>query len=98
MDLWMLVELMCLKPFDVSEWWNRVMQRLVTQWDRTGLQNLQALVKCITLHCTKTSRVCGRPLISLLERSVSIEEVELTQKEREEYELTRTEGRTTISR
>ncbi|XP_041714879.1 helicase-like transcription factor [Coregonus clupeaformis] len=97
-DLWMLVAFLRLKPFDVREWWNRVIQRPVTQGDKTGLQNLQALVKCITLRRTKTSRVCGRPLVSLPERSVRIEEVELTQKEREEYELARTEGRTTISR
>ncbi|XP_029620964.1 helicase-like transcription factor isoform X2 [Salmo trutta] len=97
-DLWMLVAFLRLKPFDVREWWNRVIQRPVTQGDKTGLQNLQALVKCVTLRRTKTSRVCGRPLVSLPERSVRIEEVELTQKEREEYELARTEGRTTISR
>lgn len=97
-DLWMLVAFLRLKPFDVREWWNRVIQRPVTQGDKTGLQNLQALVKCVTLRRTKASRVCGRPLVSLPERSVRIEEVELTQKEREEYELARTEGRTTISR
>nr|XP_029541082.1 helicase-like transcription factor isoform X1 [Oncorhynchus nerka] len=97
-DLWMLVAFLRLKPFDLREWWNRVIQRPVTQGDKTGLQNLQALVKCVTLRRTKTSRVCGRPLVSLPERSVRIEEVELTQKEREEYELARTEGRTTISR
>uniref|UniRef100_A0A8C7F806 Helicase like transcription factor n=1 Tax=Oncorhynchus kisutch TaxID=8019 RepID=A0A8C7F806_ONCKI len=97
-DLWMLVAFLRLKPFDVREWWNRVIQRPVTQGDKTGLQNLQALVKCVTLRRTKTSRVCGRPLVSLPERSVRIEEVELTQKEREEYELAHTEGRTTISR
>nr|XP_046213199.1 helicase-like transcription factor isoform X2 [Oncorhynchus gorbuscha] len=97
-DLWMLVAFLRLKPFDVREWWNRVIQRPVTQGEKTGLQNLQALVKCVTLRRTKTSRVCGRPLVSLPERSVRIEEVELTQKEREEYELARTEGRTTISR
>uniref|UniRef100_A0A4W5KNV3 Helicase like transcription factor n=1 Tax=Hucho hucho TaxID=62062 RepID=A0A4W5KNV3_9TELE len=97
-DLWMLVAFLRLKPFDMREWWNRVIQRPVTQGDKTGLQNLQALVKCVTLRRTKTSRVCGRPLVSLPKRSVRIEEVELTQKEREEYELARTEGRTTISR
>lgn len=46
----MLVAFLRLKPFDVREWWNRVIQRPVTQGDRTGLQNLQALVKCITLY------------------------------------------------
>uniref|UniRef100_A0A6Q2WVQ9 Helicase-like transcription factor n=1 Tax=Esox lucius TaxID=8010 RepID=A0A6Q2WVQ9_ESOLU len=97
-DLWMLVAFLRLKPFDVREWWNRVIQRPVTVGDKTGLGNLQALVRCITLRRTKTSRVGGRPLVSLPKRSFNIEEVELTTREREEYELARTEGRATISR
>ncbi|KAL0983800.1 hypothetical protein UPYG_G00132950 [Umbra pygmaea] len=97
-DLWMLVAFLRLKPFDVREWWNRVIQRPVTVGDRTGLGNLQALVKSITLRRTKTSHIGGRPLVSLPQRSINIEEVELSQREREEYELARTEGRNTIGR
>lgn len=37
-DLWMLLAFLRLKPFDVREWWNRVIQRPVTQGDRAGLQ------------------------------------------------------------
>lgn len=37
-DLWMLLAFLRLKPFDVREWWNRVIQRPVTQGDRDGLQ------------------------------------------------------------
>lgn len=37
-DLWMLVAFLGLKPFDTREWWNRVIQRPVTQGDRAGLQ------------------------------------------------------------
>ncbi|XP_071354001.1 helicase-like transcription factor [Trachinotus anak] len=97
-DLWMLLAFLRLKPFDVREWWNRVIQRPVTQGDRDGLQNLQALVKCITLRRTKSSEVNGRPLVSLPEKTVYVEQVELSQQEREEYELARNEGRNTISR
>ncbi|KAJ7984881.1 hypothetical protein DPEC_G00359370 [Dallia pectoralis] len=97
-DLWMLVAFLRLKPFDVREWWNRVIQRPVTVGDQTGLGNLQALVRCITLRRTKTSCVGGRPLVSLPKRSVNIEEVELTTREREEYNLARSEGRATIGR
>ncbi|XP_076604419.1 helicase-like transcription factor isoform X2 [Chaetodon auriga] len=97
-DLWMLLAFLRLKPFDVKEWWNRVIQRPVTQGDRAGLQNLQTLVKCITLRRTKSSEVNGRPLVSLPEKMVCVEQVELSQSEREEYELARKEGRNTISR
>ncbi|KAM9341379.1 helicase-like transcription factor [Symphorus nematophorus] len=97
-DLWMLLAFLRLKPFDVREWWNRVIQRPVAQGDRAGLQNLQTLVKCITLRRTKSSEVNGRPLVSLPEKTVSVEQVELSQSEREEYELARKEGRNTISR
>lgn len=97
-DLWMLVAFLRLKPFDVREWWNRVIQRPVTYGDRAGLQSLQTLVKCITLRRTKSSEVNGRPLVSLPEKTVYVEQVELSPPEREEYELARTEGRKTIGR
>uniref|UniRef100_A0A4W6E0A2 Helicase like transcription factor n=1 Tax=Lates calcarifer TaxID=8187 RepID=A0A4W6E0A2_LATCA len=97
-DLWMLLAFLRLKPFDVREWWYRVIQRPVIQGDRAGLQNLQTLVKCITLRRTKSSEVNGRPLVSLPEKTVCVEQVELSQAEREEYELARNEGRNTIRR
>lgn len=97
-DMWMLLAFLHLKPFDAKEWWNRVIQRPVTQGDRAGLQNLQTLVKCITLRRTKSSKVNGRPLVSLPKKSVYVEQVELSQVEREEYELARTDGKNTIGR
>ncbi|KAF3845222.1 hypothetical protein F7725_008385 [Dissostichus mawsoni] len=60
-DLWMLLAFLRLKPFDVKEWWNRVIQR-------------PTLVKCITLRRTKGSEKDGRPLVSLPEKTVSVEE------------------------
>lgn len=61
-------------------------------------RNLQTLVKCITLRRTKSSKVDGRPLVSLPEKRVCVEQVELSQSERQEYELARKEGRNTIQR
>ncbi|KAK6315528.1 hypothetical protein J4Q44_G00150570 [Coregonus suidteri] len=83
-DLWMLLAFLRLKAFNrpVTEGDRTGLQNLqrpVTEGDRTGLQNLQALVKCITLCRMNTSRVCGQPLVSLTQRSVSIEEAGLTQ-------------------
>ncbi|XP_070698895.1 helicase-like transcription factor [Pempheris klunzingeri] len=97
-DLWMLLAFLRLKPFDVKEWWNRVIQRPATQGDRAGMKNLQTLVRCITLRRTKSSEVNGRPLVTLPEKTVCVEQVELSQSEREEYELARNEGRNTIGR
>ncbi|XP_057715361.1 helicase-like transcription factor isoform X2 [Corythoichthys intestinalis] len=97
-DLWMLLAFLRLKPFDVREWWNRVIQRPVMQGDRNGLKNLQTLIKCITLRRTKNSELDGRPLVTLPEKSVCVEQVELSAAEREEYEQARNEGRHTISR
>ncbi|XP_015230789.1 PREDICTED: helicase-like transcription factor isoform X1 [Cyprinodon variegatus] len=97
-DLWMLLAFLRLKPFDVREWWNRVIQRPVTLGDRVGLQNLQNLVKCITLRRTKNSKVNGQHLVSLPKKTVYVEQVELSQQEREEYELAPKEGRRTIGR
>ncbi|XP_008278342.1 helicase-like transcription factor [Stegastes partitus] len=97
-DLWMLLAFLRLKPFDVREWWNRVIQRPAMQGDRAGMQNLQTLVKCITLRRTKTSEVNGRPLVSLPDKTVYVEQVELSQSEREEYERARKEGKNIIKR
>lgn len=97
-DLWMLLAFLRLKPFDVKEWWNRVIQRPVTQGDRDALLNLQTLVKCVTLRRTKNSEVGGRPLVVLPKKVVCVESITLSQREREEYELARNEGRTTIRR
>nr|XP_020472266.1 helicase-like transcription factor isoform X2 [Monopterus albus]XP_020472267.1 helicase-like transcription factor isoform X2 [Monopterus albus] len=97
-DLWMLLAFLRLKPFDVREWWNRVIQRPVIQGDRAGLQNLQILVKCITLRRTKSSMLNGQLLVSLPEKTVCVEQVKLSQPEREVYELARNEGRSTIGR
>lgn len=64
----------------------------------TVRRNLQTLVKCITLRRTKGSEVNGRPLVCLPEKTVCVEQVELSQLEREEYELARNEGRHAINR
>lgn len=61
-------------------------------------RNLQNLVKCITLRRTKNSKVNGQHLVSLPKKTVYVEQVELSQQEREEYELARKEGRRTIGR
>ncbi|XP_048844341.1 helicase-like transcription factor isoform X3 [Brienomyrus brachyistius] len=97
-DLWMLVAFLKLKPFDVWEWWNRVIQRPVTLGDNTGLKNLQALVKGITLRRTKTSRVGGRPVVKLPEKKVFVQHVILSEEERQQYEKIRMDGRAIIGR
>ncbi|KAM9777496.1 helicase-like transcription factor [Neosynchiropus ocellatus] len=97
-DLWMLLAFLRLKPFDVREWWNRVIQRPFVQGETEGVLNLQKLVKCITLRRTKLTKVDGRPLVALPEKTVYVERVELSQQEREEYELAHPEGRNIIRR
>ncbi|XP_042629431.1 helicase-like transcription factor isoform X2 [Cyprinus carpio] len=97
-DLFMLLSFLKLKPFDVKEWWNRIIQRPVTMGDRVGLKNLQALVKGITLRRTKNSKVAGRTLVQLPERRVFVQHVILSEEEREEYEQVRREGRKIVDR
>lgn len=63
-----------------------------------GHRNLQTLVKYITLRRTKNSEVNGQRLVRLPEKKVYVEQVELSQQEREEYELACNEGRSTIGR
>ncbi|XP_062381444.1 helicase-like transcription factor [Sardina pilchardus] len=97
-DLWMLLSFLKLKPFDVKEWWNRVIQRPVTQGDSEGLQNLQALVKGITLRRTKASKVGGKQVVELPDRKVFVEHVTLSEEEQQEYDLAKMEGKNVIGR
>lgn len=97
-DLYMLLSFLKLKPFDVKEWWNRIIQRPVTMGDRVGLQNLQALVKGITLRRTKSSKVAGRTVVQLPERKVFVQHVTLSEEEREEYEQVKRDGKNIIGR
>uniref|UniRef100_A0A8C2KRX0 Helicase-like transcription factor n=1 Tax=Cyprinus carpio TaxID=7962 RepID=A0A8C2KRX0_CYPCA len=97
-DLYMLMSFLKLKPFDVKEWWSRIIQRPVTMGDRVGLKNLQVLVKGITLRRTKNSKVAGRMLVQLPERRVFVQHVTLSEEEREEYEQVRKEGRKIVGR
>ncbi|KAG7457137.1 hypothetical protein MATL_G00243360 [Megalops atlanticus] len=97
-DLWMLISFLKMKPFDVREWWNRVIQRPVTLGDTKGLKDLQTLVKGITLRRTKTSKVGGRTVVQLPERRVFVQHVALSEEERREYEAVKREGRDIIGR
>ncbi|XP_048018521.1 LOW QUALITY PROTEIN: helicase-like transcription factor [Megalobrama amblycephala] len=97
-DLYMLLSFLKLKPFDVKEWWNRIIQRPVTMGDRFGLKNLQALVKGITLRRTKNSKVAGRMVVQLPARRVFVQHVTLSEEEREEYEQVKREGRNIVGR
>lgn len=62
------------------------------------VRNLQTLVKVLTLRRTKNSKVDGRPLLQLPEKKVFIQQLVLSQEEREEYEQAKAEGRSIISR
>ncbi|XP_036410611.1 helicase-like transcription factor isoform X2 [Megalops cyprinoides] len=97
-DLWMLISFLKMKPFDVREWWNRVIERPVTLGDSKGLKDLQTLVKGITLRRTKASKVGGRAVVQLPERRVFVQHVTLSEEERREYEAVKREGRDIIGR
>ncbi|KAG5847356.1 hypothetical protein ANANG_G00125170 [Anguilla anguilla] len=97
-DLWMLISFLKLKPFDVKEWWNRVIERPVTLGDSKGLNDLQILIKGITLRRTKTSKMAGRTVVQLPEKRVFVQKVTMSEEERLEYETVKREGRDAIGR
>nr|XP_015216673.1 PREDICTED: helicase-like transcription factor isoform X1 [Lepisosteus oculatus] len=97
-DVWTLIAFLKLKPFDVKEWWNRIIQRPVTMGDKDGLQHLQALIKGITLRRTKASTIKGKPVVELPQRNVRVQHVTLTEDERRVYEAVQKEGRSIIRR
>ncbi|MBN3326808.1 HLTF factor, partial [Atractosteus spatula] len=97
-DLWTLIAFLKLKPFDMKEWWNRIIQRPVTMGDKDGLQHLQALIKGITLRRTKASTIKGKPVVELPQRNVHVQHVTLTEDERRVYKAVQKEGRSIIGR
>ncbi|KAJ8357138.1 hypothetical protein SKAU_G00199320 [Synaphobranchus kaupii] len=97
-DLWMLISFLKMKPFDVKEWWTRVIERPVTLGDGKGLSDLQTLIKGITLRRTKTSKVAGRAVVQLPERTVFVQKVTMSEQERRDYETVKKEGRDVIGR
>ncbi|XP_075617925.1 helicase-like transcription factor isoform X2 [Balearica regulorum gibbericeps] len=97
-DLWSLISFLKLKPFTDREWWHRTIQRPVTMGAPGGLGRLQSLIRSITLRRTKTSKVKGKPILELPERKVLIQQVTLTEEERQIYQSVKKEGRAAISR
>ncbi|KAJ8409563.1 hypothetical protein AAFF_G00229640 [Aldrovandia affinis] len=97
-DLWMLISFLKMKPFDVKEWWNRIIERPVSLGDSNGLKDLQTLIKGITLRRTKASKVGGRAVVQLPERRVFLQKVTLSDQERLEYDAVKSEGRDVIGR
>ncbi|XP_069831488.1 helicase-like transcription factor [Dendropsophus ebraccatus] len=97
-DLWSILSFLKLKPFNDREWWHRTIQRPVTVGDQEGLRRLQALIKCITLRRTKTTKVNGKPVLELPERKVFIQYIKLSTEERQIYESMQNEGKAIIGR
>ncbi|KAJ8270339.1 hypothetical protein GJAV_G00113220 [Gymnothorax javanicus] len=97
-DLWMLISFLKMKPFDVREWWHRIIERPVTLGESKGLSDLQTLIKGITLRRTKSSKVGGRKVVQLPEKRVFVQEVMLSEQERVDYETVKGEGRDIIGR
>ncbi|GCC38705.1 hypothetical protein chiPu_0017221 [Chiloscyllium punctatum] len=97
-DLWSILSFLKLKPFTDRQWWHRTIQRPVTMGDQHGLKRLQALIKNITLRRTKASKVNGKPVIELPERTVFVQHITLTDEEKQIYESVKNEGRAIIGR
>ncbi|XP_048361411.1 helicase-like transcription factor isoform X2 [Sphaerodactylus townsendi] len=97
-DLWSLLSFLKLKPFTDREWWRRTIQRPVTMGDQGGLKRLQSLIKSITLRRTKTSKVKGKPVLTLPERKVFIQHITLTDEENAIYHSVKNESKAAISR
>ncbi|XP_078061506.1 helicase-like transcription factor [Mustelus asterias] len=97
-DLWSILSFLKLKPFTDRQWWHRTIQRPVTMGDQHGLKRLQALINNITLRRTKTSKVNGKPVIELPERTVFVQHITLSDEEKQIYESVKNEGRAIIGR
>lgn len=62
-DLYMLLSFLKLKPFDVKEWWNRIIQRPVTMGDRFGLKYVNS---CVQNHTFSALNLMNFSIVKLL--------------------------------
>lgn len=91
-DLFTLMAFLHFEPFSIKSFWNSLIQRPLSQGNKSGSSRLQALMEAIALRRTKDMKINGRSLVELPPKDVQIHPVELSDEERELYDSVETEG------
>ena len=94
-ELYSLIRFLRIKPYDVSEVFNRdftnPLKRGTGEGAEKAMQMLQALLKAILLRRTKKSTIDGKPICTLPERTTEAQGAEFSSDEREFYRALETQ-------
>lgn len=80
-DLFSLMSFLRFEPFSIKSYWQRLIQRPLSQGNQTGLSRLQVLMATISLRRTKDKGLIGLP-----QKTIETCYVELSREERELYD------------
>lgn len=97
-DLWSVVKFLRLEPFDDKSWWNSALASSVRRGCQQAVNRLQKLLKHISIRRLKSDQDEGKPLVKLPPRTVVIQEVELSDEERQLYDAMQNHGQLIIGR
>ncbi|XP_074614722.1 helicase-like transcription factor [Acropora palmata] len=97
-DLWSVVRFLRLEPFDDKNWWKSTVATSVRRGCPQAVNRLQKLLKHISIRRLKSDKDEGKPLVKLPPRTVVIQEVELSRKERDLYDSMQKDGQLIIRR
>lgn len=95
-DLFTLMAFLHFEPFSIKSYWNSLVQRPLSQGNKSGCSRLQALLETVALRRTKDMKINGQCLVELPPKYVQIHPVELSHEERELYNNVETEGRKVV--
>jgi SNF2 family DNA or RNA helicase len=83
-DLFSLVCFIGIPPFNDYKWWDMEVRK---QAERGQMKKIQTLVKAITLRRMKNQKLNGKPVVDLPAKKDNVWYIELTDRERKQYEL-----------
>lgn len=92
-ELYSLIRFLRIKPYDVSERFNRDFTNPLKRRVGTAqaMRKLQALLKAILLRRTKKSMIDGKPILSLPERTTEAQNATFSDDERDFYRALQTQ-------
>lgn len=103
-EFYSLLRFLRIKPYNNLDRFRAEIERPIRKWDKDpeehkeAMQKLQAVFRSITLRRTKTSRLDGKPIITLPEKTVTEYEVVLDEEQRAFYTALEHQQRITVNK
>eukprot|EP00899_Mesostigma_viride_P021906 jgi/Mesvir1/29717/Mv00949-RA.2 len=97
-DLQSLMQFLRLEPLSDRSFWLRTIERPLKLADPRGLARLQVLMRSVAMRRTKETRVNGAMLVDIPPKTVAVQSVPLSDRERQRYDEWEEYGRKLVSR